>query len=106
MPDGKHVRNGGTAGLQNPLAAYFALVAVECGSAVEADQIRGLGGRRYLIGQRSGAGVQERAPFYFAARNIEETAVADGAHAPPGGRLILDSVSDHVTVRRHRDGDR
>src|SRR6266705_4699650 len=102
MADGKHVWNGGTARLQDALAAHCALFAVKCGSAVEPDQVRGDGRRRHFIRHRAPLRVGKRAPFNLSARNIEDTAVTDGAHAPPGWRLILYSLSDDTVVRCHR----
>src|SRR5438034_4329373 len=106
MADGKYVWNGRTAGLEESLAADCALLIVERGRAVEPNQVRGSGRRRHFIPHRPRLGVRKRAPLYFAARNIEEAAVADGAHAPPGWRLILHSLSDDAIVRRHGDCDR
>ena len=98
-----HGEEIGRLGAGETLAADRALLIIERSGAVEPDQVRGAGRRRHFIRQRSRFRIEERSPFHLAAGNIEQTAVADGAHAPTCRRLIFDSVTDHIALRRHGD---
>src|SRR2546423_1822520 len=105
MADCKHVWNRGTAGLDDTLAVDRALLIIKRSRAVEPNQVRGCGRWRHFIPHRARLGLHKRAPLYFAVRNIDQTAVADGAPAPAGWRLILYSMGDYTTGRGHRDCD-